>query len=115
MKHRIIAIAICFAMLAATLVACGVTYDESSTNVTGYVYSPGGELIAKGKVTYHNIFSSGCVVVTINGVTYSTHLSNMQDVTNAINYCNINYCNQNTRMARVIANLPEKKEVKEDD
>lgn len=41
MKHRIIAIAICFAMLAAALVACGVTYDESSTNVTGYVYSPG--------------------------------------------------------------------------
>lgn len=55
----------------------GVTYDESSTNVTGYVYSPGGELIAKGKVTYHNVFSSGCVVVTINGVTYSTHLSNV--------------------------------------
>lgn len=49
MKHRIIAIAICFVMLAATLVACGVTYDESSTNVTGYVYSPGGEVIAKGK------------------------------------------------------------------
>lgn len=78
MIHRIIAIAICFAMLAATLVACGVTYnEESSTNVTGYVYSPGGELIAKGKVTYHNVFSSGCVVVTINGVTYSTHLSNV--------------------------------------
>ena len=77
MKHRIIAIAICFAMLAATLVACGVTYDEPSTNVTGYVYSPGGELIAKGKVTCHNVFSSGCVVVTINGVTYSTHLSNV--------------------------------------
>ena len=77
MKHRIIAIAICFAMLATALVACGVTYDESSTNVTGYVYSPGGELIAKGKVTYHNVFSGGCVVVTINGVTYSTHLSNV--------------------------------------
>lgn len=81
MKHRIIAIAICFIMLAAALVACGVTYgvtyDESSTNVTGYVYSPGGEVIAKGKVTYHNVFSSGCVVVTINGVTYSTHLSNV--------------------------------------
>ena len=44
MKHRIIAIAICFAMLAATLVACGVTYDESSTNAAGYVYSPGGEV-----------------------------------------------------------------------
>lgn len=68
MKHRIIATA---------LVARGVTYDECSTNVTGYVYSPGGELIAKGKVTYHNVFNSGCVAVTINGVTYSTHLSNV--------------------------------------
>lgn len=77
MKHRIIAIAICFAMLAATLVACGVTYDESSTNVTGYVYSPGGEVIARGKVTHYNVFSSGRVIVTINGVTYSTHLSNV--------------------------------------
>lgn len=77
MKHRIIAIAICFAMLAAALVACGVTYDECSTNVTGYVYSPGGELIAKGKVTRYNVFSSGRVIVTINGVTYSTHLSNV--------------------------------------
>ena len=77
MKHRIIAIAICFAMLAAALVACGVTYDESSTNVTGYVYSPGGEVIARGKVTHYNVFSSGRVIVTINGVTYSTHLSNV--------------------------------------
>ena len=77
MKHRIIAIAICFAMLAASLVACGVTYDESSTNVTGYVYSPGGEVIARGKVTHYNVFSSGRVIVTINGVTYSTHLSNV--------------------------------------
>lgn len=77
MKHRIIAIAICFAMLAATLVACGVTYDESSTNVTGYVYSPGGEVIARGKVTYWNAFTSGRAVVTINGVTYTTHLSNV--------------------------------------
>ena len=73
MKHRIIAIAICFAMLAA----CGVTYDESSTNVTGYVYSPGGEVIARGKVTYWNVFNSGRAVVTINGVTYTTHLSNV--------------------------------------
>lgn len=31
MKHRIIAIAICFAMLAATLVACVVTYNEESS------------------------------------------------------------------------------------
>ena len=77
MKHRIIAIAICFAMLATALVACGVTYDESSTNVTGYVYSPGGEVIARGKVTHYNVFSSGRVIVTINGVTYSTHLSNV--------------------------------------
>lgn len=77
MKHRIIAIAICFAMLAATLVACGVTYDESNTNATGYVYSPDGEVIARGKVTYYNVFSSGRMIVTINGVTYSTHLSNV--------------------------------------
>ena len=61
----------------AALVACGVTYDESSTNVTGYVYSPGGEVIAKGKVTYRDVFRSGRVVVTINGVTYLTHLSNV--------------------------------------
>lgn len=77
MKHRIIAIAICFAMLAATLVACGVTYDESSTNVTGYVYSPGGEIVARGKITYWNVFNSGRTVVTINGVTYTTHISNV--------------------------------------
>lgn len=78
MKHRIIAIAICFAMLAAALVACGVTYDEkSSINASGYVYSPGGEVIARGKVTHYNVFSSGRVIVTINGVTYSTHLSNV--------------------------------------
>ena len=77
MKHRIIAIAICFAMLAASLVACGVTYDESSTNVTGYVYSPGGEVIARGKATHYNVFTSGRVIVTINGVTYSTHISNV--------------------------------------
>ena len=77
MKHRIIAIAICFAMLAATLVACGVTYDESSTNVTGYVYSPGGEVIARGKVTYWNVFNSGRAVVTINGVTYTTSILNV--------------------------------------
>lgn len=78
MKHRIIAIAICFAMLAASLVACGVTYDdESSINASGYVYSPGGEVIARGKVTHYNVFSSGRVIVTINGVTYTTHISNV--------------------------------------
>ena len=78
MKHRIIAIAICFAMLAAALVACGVTYnEESSINASGYVYSPGGEVIARGKVTYWNAFTSGRAVVTINGVTYTTHLSNV--------------------------------------
>lgn len=78
MKHRIITIAICFAMLAASLVACGVTYNEEpSINASGYVYSPGGEVIARGKVTHYNVFSSGRVIVTINGVTYSTHLSNV--------------------------------------
>lgn len=78
MKHRIIAITICFAMLAASLVACGVTYDESSTNVTGYVYSPGGEIVARGEITYWNVFVyTGRTVVTINDITYTTHISNV--------------------------------------
>lgn len=78
MKHRIIAIAICFAMLAAALVACGVSYDEeSTTNPTGYVYSPGGEIVARGKITYWNVFNSGRTVVTINDITYTTHISNV--------------------------------------
>lgn len=69
MKHRIIAIAIAFGIFALGLVV--------GAAVTGYVYSPGGELIAKGKVTYHNVFSSGRAVVTINGVTYTTRISNV--------------------------------------
>lgn len=56
MKHRIIAIAICFAMLAATLVACGVTYDESSTNVTGYVYSPAAGRIDRLNTPYIDLY-----------------------------------------------------------
>lgn len=34
MKHRIIAIAICFAMLAATLVACGVMFTRPAENLS---------------------------------------------------------------------------------
>lgn len=78
-KHKFIAITLCFIMLVITLVACGVSYDDDeSKNIVAYVYAPNGKLIAWGDCEYLSIFTNnGRTKVTIDGVSYTTHISNI--------------------------------------
>lgn len=78
MKHRLIAFALCLVMLVITCVGCGVTYSEDNTiESVAFVYAPGGKLIVYGNLTYVNIFQNGRIVVEIDGITYTTHISNV--------------------------------------
>ena len=76
MNHRLIAFALCFVMLVAALVAC-TTYDNNIVRATPYVYTPHGKLIANGNCNGYQLGSAGFIVVTIDGVRYKTHTSNV--------------------------------------
>ena len=76
MKHRLIAFALCFVMLVAALVGC-TTYESNTVLATVYVYIPDGKLIVNGKCNGYQLGSDGFIVVTIDGVRYKTHTSNV--------------------------------------
>ena len=76
MNHRLIAFALCFVMLVAALVGC-TTYDNNIVRATAYVYTPNGKLIANGNCNGYQLGSAGFIVVTIDGVRYKTHTSNV--------------------------------------
>lgn len=75
MNHRLIAFALCFVMLVAALVGC-TTYDNI-VRATAYVYTPNGKLIVNGNCNGYQLGSDGFIVVTIDGVRYKTHTSNV--------------------------------------
>lgn len=76
MKHRLIAFALCLAMLVATLVGCA-TYDTNTVSATAYVYTPDGKLVVNGDCDGYLLGSDGFFIVTIDGVKYKTHTSNV--------------------------------------
>lgn len=76
MKHRLIAFALCLVMLVAALVGCA-TYDTNTVRATAYVYAPNGKLIVNGNCNGYLLGSDGFIVVTIDGVKYKTHTSNV--------------------------------------
>ena len=76
MKHRLIAFALCLVMLVAALVGCA-TYDTNTVRATAYVYTPNGKLIVNGNCNRYMLGSAGFIVVTIDGVKYKTHTSNV--------------------------------------
>lgn len=76
MKHRLIAFALCLVMLVAALVGC-TTYDTNTVRATAYVYTPNGKLIVNGNCNGYLLCSDGFIVVTIDGVKYKTHTSNV--------------------------------------
>ena len=81
MKHRLIAFALCLVMLVAALVGC-TTYDTNTVRAnrvraTAYVYTPDGKLIVNGNCNGYQLGSDGFIVVTIDGVRYKTHTSNV--------------------------------------
>lgn len=75
MKHRITAFALCLVMLVFTLAGC-VNHENSVKRATAYVYTPAGKLIVYGDCDGYFI-NDGFVKVTINGISYKTHLSNV--------------------------------------
>lgn len=77
MKQRMIAFAICLVMLVFTLVGC-VNYEDKDVNATAFVYTPAGKLITHGDCDGHYLFGSdGYIKVTIDGIDYKTHISNV--------------------------------------
>lgn len=76
MKHRLVAFALCLVMLIAALVGCA-TYDTNTVHATAYVYTPDGKLIVNGDCDGYLLGSDGFIIVTIDGVKYKTHTSNV--------------------------------------
>lgn len=64
-------------MLGLGLAGCG---DESYVGKTAMIYL-GGNLIAEGKLEKYQGWSYGSWSVTIDGVTYETHSSNVVIIT----------------------------------
>lgn len=78
MKPRMIAFAICLVMLVFTLVGC-VNYEDEDkdVNATAFVYTPAGKLITHGDCDGYFLGSDGFIQVTIDGIKYRTHISNV--------------------------------------
>lgn len=76
MKQRMIAFAICFVMLAFALVGC-VNYENKDVRATAFVYTPAGKLITHGDCDGYLFGSDGYIKVTIDGIDYKTHISNV--------------------------------------
>lgn len=76
MNHRLIAFVLFLAMLVAALVGCA-TYDTNTIHATAYVYTPDGKLIVNGNCNGYQLGGDGFIVVTIDGVRYKTHTSNV--------------------------------------
>lgn len=68
---------LCALMLSLSLAGCG---DEQFVGMTAMIYLD-GNLIAEGKVERCQGWSSGHWGVTIDGVTYETHSSNVVLIT----------------------------------
>lgn len=68
---------LCILMLGLNLVGCG---DEYYVGKTAMIYLD-GNLIAEGKVETCRGWSYGSWSVTIDGVTYETHSSNVVIIT----------------------------------
>lgn len=76
MKHRLIAFVLCLVMLVAALVGCA-TYDTNTVRATVYIYTPNGKLVVNGNCDKYLLGGDGFIVVTIDGVRYKTHTSNV--------------------------------------
>lgn len=76
MKQRMIAFVICLVMLVFTLVGC-VNYEDEDVNATAFVYTPAGKLVAHGDCDGYFFGSDGYIKVTIDGIDYKTHISNV--------------------------------------
>lgn len=71
---------LCVLMLGFGLVGCG---DENYVGTTAIIYLD-GHLIAEGKVEKCRGWSYGSWSVTIDGVTYETHSSNVVIITDIL-------------------------------
>ena len=76
MKQRMIAFAICFVMLAFALVGC-VNYENKDVRATAFIYTPAGKLITHGDCDGYLFGGNGYITVTIDGIDYKTHISNV--------------------------------------
>lgn len=76
MNHRLIAFVLCLVMLVAALVGCA-TYDTNTVHATAYIYTPNGKLVVNGNCDKYLLGGDGFIVVTIDGVRYKTHTSNV--------------------------------------
>lgn len=76
MKQRMIAFAICLVMLVFTLVGCA-NYEDKDVNATAFVYTPAGKLVAHGDCDGYFFGGYGFIQVTIDGIKYKTHTSNV--------------------------------------
>lgn len=74
---KILCVAFCILMLWLSLDGCG---DEYYAGKTAMIYLD-GNLIAEGKVEKCRGWSYGSWSVTIDGVTYETHSSNVVIIT----------------------------------
>lgn len=77
MKHRLVAFALCLVMLVAALVGCATAYDTDTVRATAYIYTPDGKLVVNGDCDGYLLGSDGFIIVTIDGVKYKTHTSNV--------------------------------------
>ena len=74
---KIFCAVLCILMLWLSLAGCG---DEDYDNKTAMIYL-NGNLIAEGKIEKCRGWSYGSWSVTIDGVTYETHSSNVVIIT----------------------------------
>lgn len=77
---KIFCAVLCVLMLGFGLVGCGDEYDEYYVGKIAIIYLD-GNLIAEGTVENCMGYSYGNRSVTIDGVTYETHSSNIVIIT----------------------------------
>lgn len=82
MKHRILTVILGLCMLFGVILALpGCSSSKENGETYAYIFFPNGKMLVSGEVSAAWYGSNGLLGITIDGIEYQTHCSNVVLVT----------------------------------
>lgn len=82
MRHRILTVILGLCMLFGVILALpGCSSSEENGETYAYIFFPNGKMLVSGEVEAAWHGSNGLLCITIDGIEYQTHCSNIVLVT----------------------------------
>lgn len=78
MKHRILTVILGLCMLFGVILALpGCSFSKKNGEIYAYIFFPNGKMLVSGEVEWAWLGSNGLLSITIDGIEYQTHCSNV--------------------------------------